>query len=164
MSNRYVLALVLASVASPALPQQNSAAKDLKPVSRAVFMQRVDDGFAAVDTNKDGFNDRVEIEAAEIKVMRARREQTIQQREAAFRQLDKDKNGSLSLAEFNSAIAAQQMPKANATPRITRLDKNKDGKISQAENRAPATAQFNQFDTNKDNIVSTAELQARQRR
>ena len=52
----------------------------------------------------------------------------------------------------------------NATPRITRFDTNKDGKVSMAESRAPATAQFDRLDTNKDNILSAAEQQARQRR
>ena len=165
MTNQLLLTLIFASVASPALSQAGSAnqPKGPQPISRAVYMSRIDNGFNAIDTNKDGFTDRAEIEAAEAKALAARKSQQLKQREAAFRQLDKDKNGSLSLSEFNAAVAAQS-PNPNATPRITSFDTNKDGKVSMAESRAPATAQFDRLDTNKDNILSAAEQQARQRR
>ena len=83
----------------------------------------------------------------------------IQGREAAFRELDKDKNGSLTIAEFNSVVASTAVPKADAAPFLQRLDANKDGKISLAENRSPATAQFDRADTNKDGSLSPAERQ-----
>jgi hypothetical protein len=158
VTNHLLLIVILASVASPALPQAGAAtqAKGPQPVSRVVYMSRVDKAFGAVDTNKDGYTDRAEIESAEAKALAARKTQLIKQREASFRQMDKDKNGSLSLSEFNSAIAAQS-PKADATPRLNRLDTNKDGKISMVESRAPAEAQFVRLDTNKDGILSVDE-------
>ena len=110
----------------------------------------------ALTTNTDGFTDRAEIEAAEAKSLSNRKAQLLKQREASFRQMDKDKNGSLSLAEFNSAVAGQSS-KADATARLNRLDTNKDGKISAAESRAPAEAQFARLDTNKDGILSVEE-------
>ena len=153
-----LFALIFAAMASPALPQENAsaAAKGPQPVSRAVYMSRIDNGFSSMDTNKDGFTDRAEIEAAESRLANNRKSQQLKQREAAFRQLDKDKNGSLSLQEFNAAVAAKEA-KPNATPRIARLDSNKDGKISMAENRAPAAAQFDRLDTNKDGVLSVEE-------
>jgi Ca2+-binding EF-hand superfamily protein len=162
VTNPLLLTLILVSMASPALPQAGSAnqAKGPQPVSRTVYMSRADSVFASADTNKDGFTDRAEIEAAEGKALAARKAQLLKQREASFRQMDKDKNGSLSLAEFNSAMAAQS-PKADATPRLNRLDTNKDGKISAAENRAPAEAQFARLDTNKDGILSVEEQRRR---
>jgi hypothetical protein len=158
VTNPLLLTLILVSMASPALPQAGSAnqAKGPQPVSRTVYMSRVDSVFASADTNKDGFTDRAEIEAAEGKALAARKAQLLKQREASFRQMDKDKNGSLSLAEFNAAMAAQS-PKADATPRLNRLDTNKDGKISAAESRAPAEAQFARLDTNKDGILGVEE-------
>jgi len=157
VTNPLLLTLILASMASPALPQANAAPPaGPQPVSRTVFLSRADKLFTAADTNKDGFTDRAEIEAAEGKALAARKSNQLKQREAAFRQLDKDKNGSLSLQEFNGAAAAQN-PKANATPVITRLDKNKDGKVSLAESRAPAEAQFARLDANKDGILSIEE-------
>jgi hypothetical protein len=165
VTNQLLFALVFAAMASPALPQGNAqvAAKGPQPVSRAVYMSRIDNGFSAIDTNKDGFTDRSEIEAAESRLANNRKSQQLKQREAAFRQLDKDKNGSLSLQEFNAAIAAKDA-KPDATPRIARLDTNKDGKLSMAENRAPAAAQFDRLDTNKDGILSVEEQRARQRK
>lgn len=160
MTNHLLLTLILLSAASPSTSQEKAAPKAPQPLSRAIFMQRIDNAFAAMDTNKDGFTDRAEIEAAENKAIAARKDNLLDQRTAAFRRLDKDKDGKLSLQEFNSDASAQQLPKANATPRITRLDTNKDGKISAAENRVPATARFNQLDTNKDNFLSVQEQQA----
>lgn len=164
MTNRLLLSLIVASTAGPVLAQGSAAApKGPQPVSRTVYMQRIDSSFGNVDTNKDGLTDRAEIEAAETRAMTARKAQLIKQREAAFRGLDKDKNGSLSLAEFNGPTAAQSLPKANATPILARLDTNKDGKISMAENRAPANARFDQLDANKDNILSAEEQKTRAR-
>ena len=164
MTSRLLLTLILASAASPALPQAGGAtqAKGPQPVSRTVYLSRFDSAFRAVDTNKDGFTDRAEIEAAESKALAARKAQLLKQREASFSRMDKDKNGSLSLAEFNSAMAAQS-PKADATSRLKRLDTNNDGKISIAESRAPAESQFARLDTNKDGVLSVEEQKARAR-
>ena len=164
MTNHLLLTLLLASAASPALPQAAAAPKGPQPISRTVYMSRIDSGFGEIDTNKDGYASRAEIEAAETKSIEVRKAQLIKQRETAFRQLDKDKNGTLSLAEFNSAVAAQPTRKADATPRLTRLDSNKDGRVSMVENRAPASATFDKLDTNKDGILSVEEQKARLKR
>lgn len=164
MSHRLFCALILVTTSAPALAQAASSPAAPRPVTRTAFLQRIDGNFAAIDANKDGFTDKAEIEAAENKAIANRKSNQIKQREAAFQRLDKDKNGSLSLQEFNSEASAQQLPKANAAPRLARLDTNKDGKISAAENRAPAAAQFDRLDTNKDGTLSAQEQQARQRR
>ena len=55
VTNQLLLSLLLASMASPALPQANAApAKDPQPISRTVFLSRADSLFAAADANKDG--------------------------------------------------------------------------------------------------------------
>ena len=161
MTHRLFCTLIIASTSVPALAQGATGTTAPQPIARSAFLQRIDNNFAAMDSNKDGFTDRAEIEAAESKALSARKANLVKQRENAFRQLDKDKNGSLSLQEFNSQAAAQQLPKANATPRLTRLDTNKDGKISAAENRASAAAQFDRLDTNKDGTLSPQEQRAR---
>jgi len=164
VSNHLLLTAILASIASPALPQAGTAPpKGPQPVSRTVYMSRIDSGFASIDTNKDGFTDRAEIAAAETKALTARKTQQLKQREAAFRQLDKDKSGSLSLQEFNAALAAQNA-KPDVAAYITRLDSNKDGKVSMAESRAPAAARFDRMDANKDGILSVDEQKARAKR
>jgi len=152
-----LLVALFAGVAGPAFAQGAAPAKTPQPVAKAAYLQRVDATFSAVDTNKDGFIDRAEIEVAETKVLGARKAQLINQREAAFKQLDANKDGSLTVKEFNAQLVAQALPKANATPMISRLDSNKDGKVSAAENRAPAVAQFDRADANKDGSLSPDE-------
>ena len=165
MKMQMLLISVAALATAPALAQGAAApARAPQPVAKSAYLQRVDASFAAVDTNKDGSIDRAEIEAAESRALSVRKAQLIKQREAAFRQLDKDKNGSLTLQEFNGPTAAQPLPKANATPMLTRLDANKDGKISAAENRTPAVAQFDRADSNKDGTLSVEEQRARRQR
>ena len=53
---------------------------------------------------------------------------------------------------------------ASATPNgaaiVTKLDANKDGKVSADEYRAPVLGTFDRADTNKDGTLSPAERQA----
>lgn len=165
MTHRFLLTAFLTS-AAVAAPAQNSAgpAQAAQALSRAAYMQRVDNSFVTVDTNKDGFMDRAEIEAAETKVMSARKATALRQREEAFRRMDANKDGSLSLQEYNAALVAAPLRKSDATPVLSRLDTNKDGKISLAENRAPSMTQFDRADTNKDGVLSAAERKAPARR
>lgn len=162
MFHRTVLTIVLASSASLAIAQTPPARPTPQPLTRDAYLKMTDRRFAAVDTNKDGFTDRTEIEIAETKALGVRKAQIINQREAAFKKLDANKDGSLSLTEFNAAIVAQPLPKANATPMLTRLDTNKDGKISAAEHRAPAMARFDRLDANKDGTITPAERRGQQ--
>lgn len=161
LTKSLLLSVVLSAVASPSLAQEKAQASGPQPVSRAVYLSRVDGAFASIDLNKDGFADRAEIEAAENKLIAARKAEALKQREAAFRQMDKDKNGSLSQGEFLAALEAQPQPKADGTRMLSRLDTNKDGKLNAAENRAPLAARFDRLDTNKDGILSTEEQRAR---
>ena len=153
-----ILALQVSAMAAPALAQTAPAAQQQpQPIAKATIVQQLDTAFTAVDVNKDGFTDRAEIEAAQSRAFAAQKAQVINGRAAAFKQLDKDNNGQLSLAEFNAVVTAQALPAANAAPILQRADTNKDGKISRAEHRAPATAQFDRADANKDGTLSVAE-------
>ena len=165
MTHRFLLTAFLSTAAAAASAQNATApAQGPQPLTRTTYMQKVDSSFVMVDTNKDGFMDRAEIEAAETKVMTGRKVAVIRQREALFRNLDVNKDGNLTLAEFNAKVTAAAIPKANATPVLGRLDTNKDGKVSLAENRAPSMTQFDRADTNKDGSLSPAEQRATVRR
>ena len=166
VTTRILLLAILASApVVPAAAQNAPAARTAQPIPRAGFLQGTDNAFVAVDANKDGFTDRAEIEAAETRAFANLKARSIREREAAFRRLDADKNGSLTLAEFNAVANAQPLPKPDAAKFLNALDTNKDGKVSLAENRAPAAARFDRADTNKDGSLSVAEQNAaRQRR
>lgn len=169
MTHRFLLiaflpAAATSAIAAPAFAQNTAApAQAAQPLSRAAYLQRVDNSFVTVDANKDGFLDRAEIEAAETKVMSARKATALRQREEAFRKMDANKDGSLTLQEYNAALVAAPL-KADATPALNRLDTNKDGKISLAENRAPSMTQFDRADANKDGVLSADERKAPARR
>jgi hypothetical protein len=153
--------LLMASAPITPLTAQTApaASKASRPIPRTVFMQRNDAVFVAVDTNKDGFADRAELLRAQTRGLNAQKSEQLRQREAAFRRLDRDNNGSLTLAEFNAIAAAAPM-RPDAAPVLARFDTNKDGKISLSEHRAPALAQFARADTNRDGSLSPAEERA----
>ena len=84
-----------------------------------------------------------------------------------FEQADKDKNGQLSLTEFEGMKAqwkterhAKRAEHINA--KFQKADNNRDGNISLAEAQAdlPRVAKrFAQIDQNRDGLLSTTELQ-----
>ncbi len=159
MITRIATFALLATAALAPAAAQTAPPAGQTPLARAAFMQRVDAIFVGADTNKDGFANRPELEAAQTKELQGRKAAVIRQREAAFKQLDKDNNGSLTVAEFNAVVVAAPL-RTDAPGALSRLDTNKDGKVSLAENRAPAMAQFDRADTNKDGTLSIAEQNA----
>ena len=159
MNHRLILSLLLLAGSAPALAQTGGAAP--RPLTRAAFLQNIDRAFAAADANKDGFADQAELAADHQRQAAQRKAQALRQREAAFRRLDSNKNGSLSLQEFNALAAAAPAPQADAARLVARFDSNKDGRVSSAENRAPALAGFDRADSNRDGLLSPQEQRAR---
>ena len=162
MTHRFLLTAFLSTAAVAAHAQNTTApAQGAQSVTRSNYMQRIDSVFVNIDSNKDGFLDKGEIEATEAKALAARKAAGLRQREAAFRRLDTNKDGSLTLQEFNAQAAAAPLPKSSAGPLLSRLDTNKDGKVSLAENRVPAMTQFDRADSNKDGTLTPEEQRAR---
>jgi len=128
---RFALAALI--VASPLAAQAPAAQapQGPQPILRATVQSNIDAAFNSIDANKDGFTDRAEIIAAETKALNARKAAVLRDRETAFKALDADGNGQLTLAEFNAKVVAAPI-KSDPTPALNQLDTNKDGKISLA--------------------------------
>jgi hypothetical protein len=168
LSNSYltIAALIALGAGAPALataaqaPAAKPAAKAQPTPTRASFIRTLDNGFKAIDSNGDGNLTSVELQAAESKVQQNRLAAVRTRVESEFTKLDTNKDNQLSKAEFMAAA-----PKAPATPPngakiVAQLDKNKDGKITVDEYRAPRLSAFDKVDTNKDGTLSVAERQA----
>nr|WP_283938570.1 hypothetical protein [Sphingomonas alba] len=76
---------------------------------------------------------------------------------ALFTQLDADKNGQISPAEFRALTPAT---KIDPQPLLIRYDTNRDGGISQVEYRTVKLNRFDRVDGNQDGVVTAAEQQA----
>ena len=163
-----LIALMASATVAPAIAQTAPAARAPaanapQPIPRTGFMQRIDAVFVAADANKDGFADRAELETTQTRELTGRKAALLRRNEAIFKSLDKDNNGSLTAQEFNAQINAAPI-RTDTAAILSRFDTNKDGKVSLAENRAPALAQFDRADTNKDGSLSVAEQRAAARR
>src|SRR5687768_14426670 len=77
---------------------------------------------------------------------------------AQFMQLDADKSGFLSPAEF-AKLTASPAP-ANGLPMLTREDINRDNQVSMIEHRTATLANFDRLDTDKNGVVTAAEMKA----
>jgi Ca2+-binding EF-hand superfamily protein len=151
-SIRTAFALAALSLSAPLLAQTGP-----KPVSRADFLKDIDNRFAAADTNKDGAVAKAELVTLQQKELQQAKAGLNQQLQARFRQLDTNKNGALSLQEF-AALAPAMRTAETPDQLLKTLDSNGDGKISNAEFRAPQLAKFNNVDANRDGIATPEEM------
>jgi Ca2+-binding EF-hand superfamily protein len=127
-------ALVAGMIALPALAQPSAG-----PANTAGGPGRAQAAFERIDTNKDGFIDRAEMQAA---------------RAALFDRLDTNKDGQLTPDEMHAGRRGQRAGNtqqrtisradfiARADQALMRRDTDKDGKLSFAEfsqRKAPRT-------------------------
>jgi Ca2+-binding EF-hand superfamily protein len=156
-------AVIGLSLGAPALGTAALAQPAAKPAgtapTRAALAKNIDANFKAVDTNGDGVLSAAELTAAESKGMQQRLTAVRAKIEAEFGKLDTNKDGMLSKAEFMAA-APQSAGNPNGAALLTQLDKNKDGKVTPDEYRAPVLARFDKIDTNHDGVISPTERQA----
>jgi Ca2+-binding EF-hand superfamily protein len=75
-----------------------------------------------------------------------------------FAQLDTDRNGQLSQAEFGKMAVTPAPP--NAARIIGPSDLNRDGSVTLVEFRTAKLANFDRMDADKDGVVSPAEMKA----
>ena len=157
----------------------------MKTETRADVQAHVAKLFARLDTNRDGF-----VTKAEVDAMQAEHAVKVQQRAArfdpakAFDRLDANHDGQITKAEIDAAHAARDAAHPGAPAgahrgggMFARADVNKDGVLTRAEfdaaaaqmharmekagmHRGFAGQMFDMADTNKDGRVSLAEAQA----
>ncbi|GAA3737741.1 hypothetical protein GCM10022269_13110 [Sphingorhabdus rigui] len=144
----------------PAAPVQGGTSPNTAPtLTRASFIQLMDNEFKARDITGDGKVSRGEIEEFE---RGSALQKALLDNSASFARLDVDKDGSLSAIEFQALAANPTMP--DITSIMQRFDKNRDQQITIVEYRIATLVRFDDLDADKDGIVDENELRASQNR
>ncbi len=136
-----------------ALAPAGASAQGSGDVPRATYINVQDGEFRKMDADNDSQVTRAEAEAFQRSVALA---QSGARARALFGQLDSDRNGQLSFAEF--ARTQSGAAQVNGQPFIAQLDLNKDGRVSLIEHRAGKLRYFDNIDTDKDGTVTAAEM------
>ena len=150
-------ALPAMALAQAAPPATAPAAEEDKPITRIAIGEKLDNDFADLDADKDGKATPEEINARLLKTAQADLEVIKKVRDDSFAKLDTNSDGSISRAEFDAKAPLPTIKEPKAEPFLARFDKDKDGSISQEEFRAPTLANFEKMDINKDGTLSVAE-------
>ena len=108
-----------------------------------------------MDANKDGALTRKEIEDFQRSVATLAAQRRNQQ---LFAQLDKDRNGALTAAEF--AGLPMNMPPVDAAQVLAQTDGNRDGRVTLVEYRTGKLTNFDRMDADKDGVVTQSEMRA----
>ena len=169
-----VVPALASTVAAPATGGLHSMAK--KPVTRAEVVQQVQDHFARIDANKDGFVTKDEADSARVVIRKEMVEHRMEARGSMFERMDTDKNGSISRQEFDAAHQAMTAGKGErdghrgmrkmirhagmAGQLFETADADNDGKVSLQEATAAAAAHFDKADTNRDGTLTPEERRA----
>ena len=131
------------------------AAATERPIARAQFILEMDTEFNKIDADKNRQLSRTEIDQFQ-KLQAVAQSQS--RNRALFVQLDTDRNGQLSPAEF--AKLSPPPPTSGPQQMLTRMDSNRDSQVSQIEYRASTLVNFDRLDADKDGYVSPIEMKA----
>jgi Ca2+-binding EF-hand superfamily protein len=151
-------ALAQNSPAPMAMPAQH---RQMQPMTRAQVVQKVQQHFAMVDTNRDGVVTKAEMDAAKL-TMRTK------MGDKRFDKLDANDDGSVSKGEFDAAHQGMQghrmgmrgMHAGMGGRMFGMADSNKDGQVTLAEATAAAAAHFDRADANHDGTLTPDEMRA----
>lgn len=161
---RLTTAAMLATLPVGAFAQATAkpAADSAKPVSRTELSDELNSDYADLDADKDGKVTGEEIKSRLVRKAEADLAVLKKARDDAFAKLDTDSDGSISKAEFEARAPLPAMKDASelATANLGRFDADKDGAITQEEFRAPTLTNFDKLDKNKDGTLSVAEQNA----
>jgi Ca2+-binding EF-hand superfamily protein len=146
---RWMLGVTMLLSAGTAIGQDGS-------ISRARFIADMDAQFRAMDSDRNG-----QLSAAEIEVsQRAQASGEASKRNRTlFTLLDTDEDGKLTAEEFDR-FNNPPPNTANAAPVLSRMDGNRDRRVSSAEHRAAMLVNFDRLDTDHNGIVSATEMKA----
>jgi len=141
---------------------------EMKAMTRAEMVQKVQDHFARLDTDKDGFVTKAEMDAAETAMHQTMADRMKQRESGMFDRMDANHDGSLSRAEFDAAHDAMAdhmggmrgMHGAMAGHMFSAADTNKDGRVSLQEATAAAATHFDKLDANHDGTLTPDEMRA----
>ena len=163
MRVRFVGFAIVAALAGQAAAQEAAkpAAEEAKPISRTEISNELDADYADLDGDKDGKVTPQEINSRLVKSAEAKVDVLRKARDEAFARLDTDKDGAISRAEFDSKAPLPTIKDADAKPFLDQFDADKDGYVWKDEFRAPTLANFTKLDANKDGTLSLAEQKAR---
>lgn len=158
---------------APALAYSAPAPQhQMKAMTRAEMIQKVQDHFAKLDSNKDGFVTKEEMEAGRTAMREQRADRMKNRASGMFDRMDSNHDGSVTRAEFDAAHAAmgERMGKMHGAMRgmhdgmaahmFATADSNKDGRVSLQEATVAAAAHFDKLDANHDGTVTPDEMRA----
>lgn len=108
MKNLTLLTMAACVLAVPAAAFANDDKRSAPPpMKRDVVQKQLSDQFSTIDTNKDGFIDRAEIDAQRAAMKKKWEEKRTERLNAHFNALDSNKDGQISKAEFDAFHAAR---------------------------------------------------------
>lgn len=114
----------------------------------------MDQEFRKIDADKDGKLTRSEVDGFQRAAAVA---EAGQRNRALFAQLDVNRDGQLSQAEFlKLSVPASTDP----APMFKQYDPNHDGVITIVENRTVKLSRFDAIDTDKDGVANLSEQRA----
>ena len=139
-----------------ASPQAKAPGK--APPTRAELSANLEANFKRADTNSDGTLIKAEVDAIQQRAADSATAAVRTRMEQEFGQLDTDKSGQLSRAEFLAAAPSPKVSPGDTT--LQRVDADKDGKVTLDEYRSLMLAAFDAIDANRDGTLSDAERRA----
>ncbi len=157
------LALGLAALGFPAqvaaqtaTPRSKASPARVEPLARSSFIATMDSEYRKLDANKDGSVSKSEVQAENQRIGEAA---AAQRARAQFLSIDADRNGQIGVEEFVRAQVGQ-LKKEDFSAMASRLDTNRDQKITIVEYRTLTLASFDRLDADKDGVLSEQEQRA----
>ena len=153
-----ILAATAAGLAAAPLAAQGTPPAQGKTPTRAELSAGLEANFKRADSNGDGTLIKAEIDAMQQRAVDSAAAAVRTRMEQEFGQLDTDKSGQLSRAEFLAAAPNPRVAAGDTT--LQRVDGNKDGKVTLDEYRSLMLAAFDSIDANRDGTITDAERRA----